>query len=102
MDSVQEAATIPVAEDMERIKVSKTVTDRIGQKRTKKAIKASYENTLFEIKQTLNWRKLALDMMNHNTSKVVIRPIQNEKIDLAESRAVISTRTDGVADSDMW
>lgn len=101
-DSIQEGATVPVDMNMERIKVSTLAQDRIGQRRTKKAIHATVENNLHEIKQTLNWRKIALDMMNHNTSKVCVRNLENEKLDLPESRTNISVRDDGAHDSDMW
>ena len=100
-DSVLEASTIPVAQDMERIQVTTDMTDKIGQRRTERSIKMTTENTLFEIKQTLNWRKLAIDMMNHNTSKVLVRSLENEKLDNSESRSIISTRPDGKFDSDL-
>ena len=95
-------SVVPVDMNMERIKVSTLAQDRIGQRRTKKAIHATVENNLHEIKQTLNWRKIALDMMNHNTSKVCVRNLENEKLDLPESRTNISVRDDGAHDSDMW
>ena len=84
------------------MKVSALAQDRIGQRRTKKAIHATTENNLHEIKQTLNWRKIGLEIMNHNTSKVIVRNLENEKLDLAESRTNISVREDGAPDSDMW
>ena len=40
--------------------------------------------------------------MNHNTSKVIVRNLQNEKLDLAESRSNVTVRDDGRMDSDMW
>ena len=95
-----EASTIPVSNDIERIKVTKDVTDRIGQKRTMRSVRASLENNLFEIKQILNWRKISIDMMNNNSSRVQVRKL--ESIDIKESRTVESTREDGKIDSDMW
>ena len=94
--------SVPVDMNQERIKVSTLAQDRIGQRRTKKAIHATMENNLHEIKQTLNWRKIALEMLNHNTSKVIVRNLENEKLDLPESRTNISVREDGAHDSDMW
>ena len=88
--------------NQERIKVSTLAQDRIGQRRTKKAIYSTMENNLHEIKQTLNWRKIALEMLNHNTSKVMVRNLENEKLDMAESRSNITVREDGAHDSDMW
>ena len=95
-----EASTIPVSNEIERIKVTKDVTDRIGQKRTMRSVRASLENNLFEIKQILNWRKISIDMMNNNSSRVQVRKLEN--IDIKESRTVESTREDGKIDSDMW
>ena len=95
-----EASTIPVSNDIERIKVTKDVTDRIGQKRTMRSVRTSLENNLFEIKQILNWRKISIDMMNNNSSRVQVRKL--ESIDIKESRTVESTREDGKIDSDMW
>ena len=100
VDSVMEGATIPVDDATERVKVSKDVSNRIGLKRTMFALKSSLESTFSEITRILNWRRIAVDMMNHNTSNIVVRKV--EPINTAESRTVLSTRPDGKQDSDMW
>lgn len=99
-DSILEGSTIPVYHEPERVKVTTEVTDRIGQKRTMRALRATLDNSLHEIKQVLNWRKIAIQMMNKNTSQVVVR--KEENIDLKEARGVTSTRPDGKPDSDLW
>ena len=66
------------------------------------AISASTEGNLHEIKQVLHWRKIGLELMNHNTSKVIVRNLENEKLDFAESRSTMTVRPDGQPDSDMW
>jgi hypothetical protein len=127
-DSVLEGSTIPVDKDTERIKVSADQSARIGQKRTMVSLRSSLESTFSEITRILNWRRIAVDMMNHNTSNVVVRKIgkirsycrfffsvakrlhsytdyffsSTEPIDTAESRSVLSTRPDGKQDSDLW
>jgi hypothetical protein len=100
VDSVMEGATVPVDDATERVKVTKDVSNRIGLKRTMFALKSSLESTFTEITRILNWRRIAVDLMNHNTSNAIVRKI--EPINVAESRTVLSTRPDGQQDSDMW
>lgn len=100
VDSVMEGATVPVDDATERVRVSKDISNRIGLKRTMFALKSSLESTFTEITRILNWRRISVDLMNHNTSNAIVRKI--EPINTAESRTVLSTRPDGQQDSDMW
>ena len=99
-DSILEAGSIPVGDSIDRVKVTTDITDRMSQKRSIKAVRRSLDITFQQIKRFLNFRRIGIDLMNHNSMGVVVRKL--EDIDPAGSRTIVSTRSDGKQDSDMW
>lgn len=80
------ASAIPTSNDMERVVVTKDVTDMMREKTTKKQNREFVSDNLLIIEKSLAFRKAAIMMMNINYSKVMIRKI--DPINLLEARTV--------------
>ncbi len=88
--SVKEAQTVPVSQDTERIIVQEDTMNRMAQARTIKESKASIKRNLEMIQRALIYRKSALEMMNANYSKKVVRKV--DKVDLREARSILEAK----------
>jgi hypothetical protein len=85
--STKIATSIPTSNDMERVVVTKDVTDMMREKTTKKQNREFVADNLLIVEKSLAFRKAAIMMMNINYSKVMIRKI--DPINLQEARTIV-------------
>ena len=85
--SINEAATIPVSRELERVVVNEEIYKRIRARQGKRDDMLWVRDNLTEIQGELAIRRAALKMFNHNYSGVVVRKI--DPIQTDEARTIL-------------
>jgi hypothetical protein len=86
--SVNIGTTIPVSEQLERVKITDPVIDLIKARKSKKEDRQFVKDNLLESQRYLSLRRSSIDMMNHNYDDKTVREL--ELVYTEEARAQIT------------
>lgn len=87
-DSIRRARNIPVSAELDRVQVTKEISQRMAEIRTNKGITEHVQQNIRDIQSALNYRKSGLIMMNFNYAQKIVRLVEPIYVD--EARSIIT------------
>ena len=88
--SIDHAKEIPLGDNMYRVTITPGVTERMAQIRSNKQNRHRKVQNINLIERALRYRKMAIEMLNTNYSKKLVR--DDELVDVNASRGLVERR----------
>ena len=88
--SIDQAKEIPLGDNMYRVTITPGVTERMAQIRSNKQNRHRKVQNINLIERALRYRKMAIEMLNTNYSKKLVR--DDELVDVNASRGLVERR----------